>query len=64
VGQIESAYTSDNDPTHGATYYFSPQSMRPRGRTPGWAKDRTKTLTVDDGEEGRFYRCNNGKPKC
>lgn len=50
-----------DDPTQGATYYFSPQVGLP---TPAWATDGTKTKTLNVGGEGQFYVCNNGRPRC
>lgn len=35
------------DITHGATHYYSPLSMVPRGSVPPWAKGKTPTAEVE-----------------
>jgi spore germination cell wall hydrolase CwlJ-like protein len=41
------------DPTFGATYYYAPKAMVPKGRIPKWVKDMDLTIVIAD---HRFYK--------
>jgi RHS repeat-associated protein len=57
---VEGVYTGQiGDSTDGALLYYSPQSMRPAGRKPGWNFGQLEQ-TLDLGNEGKFYKCDSG----
>ena len=61
VQRVESVYSGAEDPTLGATFYYSPRSMG--GRTPSW--DFSKLIhTQKIHDEFNAYTCKDGKPKC
>jgi spore germination cell wall hydrolase CwlJ-like protein len=57
---VEGVYTGKiGDNTKGALLYYSPQSMDPSRSEPRW-NFRVLTLTLELGDEGKFYRCSGG----
>jgi hypothetical protein len=64
VMRVESIFKGEQeDPPEGATFYYSPRSMLPKGSIPSWV-DKTKEHTYDLGARGQFYRCLNGRERC
>jgi spore germination cell wall hydrolase CwlJ-like protein len=57
---VEGVFTGTlSDNTDGALLYYSPQSMKPAGSQPGWNFGVLKK-TLNLGNEGKFYKCNQG----
>jgi hypothetical protein len=44
------------DPTGGATHFYSPDAMRPRGKLPDWAKERNRVGKNNPQIRDRKYR--------